>query len=296
MESYEIYVKVIDSITLCLARMNPKMASEALAKSSSVLDSGGVEYGVEGGRLIVRKSPVECHKAFYEMIIDYLSGFEARYGVNKVWKVIKTVIVKAIVDVRDFVRHLNMELPVSRYQMDHNVSDTLFGVSPSDFRHKSWSDNPVTLTNKRLIVPRPDSMQDIPLQKIGTIGREVYVGYTREAGKGIMRAVDFQAGSGGVSCAIFVAHKDLMDDFLNTLKVLRAEQRRLDADEAMMLERIYKDGGWGGISRKSGMSDAAVESAFSRLLDLGYVDSRGHITSAGINIHDRLFQAKKMEA
>jgi helix-turn-helix protein len=133
---------------------------------------------------------------------------------------------------------------------------------------------------------------------VQTVGREIYVGYagyTAEASGGVIRAIDYKTNDSALSCAVILTKENMMKDFLNVVKVMRSEYRRLNENERRVLMAVYNNVPLGSITGNLGLSEPDASDALNKLVKLGYADIQGHITSYGINAVAELSQSNKQE-
>jgi hypothetical protein len=221
--------------------------------------------------------------ALYDIILTYTSVCEEKYGVNETWDPLKYVILKVFQGFKDEIRELGIEIPVARYEMEYMLLDTLFGLKSSDFRKRRWIKGSVLVTNHNLIFPKEVRDEVIPLQAIATVCREIYVGYSAELARGMIRAIDYQVKATGMSCAVILAKDDLMNEFMKVTSILRAEYRRLSQNEAKILLALYDGAPIDQVYKRCSIDQQEVDKAFRRLVELNYSDYVGHLTSYGIN-------------
>ncbi|MFH1055417.1 MAG: hypothetical protein V1744_04915 [Candidatus Altiarchaeota archaeon] len=291
-----IYEKLINGINVYLLRVNAQLATKALNEKLTKLGSAGVKYKLEGNLLVITEASEGSREALYEAIIDYISVFEVHYGVDALWAQLKLVILKALQNFRVSVRELRIEVPISKYVVEYIVMNTVFGVDATsflDFRKRTWLKDPILLTNQRLIVPKGEELRNIPLHDVTTVGREVYVGYGMDTARGIVRIIDYHNREYGMSCIVVLAKDELSKEFLNALRLMRDEYKKLNEVESKVLVAIYNGVPSSGLAGYCCISQGDAEKAFNRMLQLNYSDSAGHITSYGINVSAALLQAKK---
>jgi hypothetical protein len=287
----EIYASLINNITAHFARINPRLAQMTLDETVKWLNMAGVKTALDRGALTITKAEEKDRKTIYDALLMYVEIFERQYGVNEVWIPLKIVIVRYLQGLRDEVRMLGLEIPLGRYSIDYSLLDNLFGFNASDFRVRKWTKDPITVTNQRLIFRKSDAVEAIPLSSVATVDREIYIGYSSEQAKGVIRAIDYQTRATGMSCIVLLAPKNIMADFMRLVTIMRGEYKRLADEEAKVLIAVYNGTASGEIARALGLASEAANKAFRRLQDVGYVDDAGHITAYGINASMEILQS-----
>jgi hypothetical protein len=278
-----VYSGLLNAFMLYLGKLDPALSPQALTASLKLLDDAGVRYRLDEGVLTVTDSKASARKAMYEALLAYASAFEQTLGVGRTWGVLKTATLKALQGSREDIRGLGLEVPVVKYDMECMLLETLFGFKPSDFRRRKWIKGAVLVTNHRLVLPSEGGYEEVPLQTIATLNREIYVGYSPEVARGSIRAIDYQADTAGMSCAIILARDEVLGEFRRIVSMLRAEYRRLAQRECRVLLALNGDIPLNQLARACGMSQGDVEAAMRRLVELRYAEPRGRLTSYGIN-------------
>jgi len=278
-----IYATALVNVASHLGRINQSLAEATLKDGVKFLEYVGVKYELTGSALTIKDASEKGRRAMYELILYITAPFERQYGVNEVWGTLKVTIVKAVQGFRDEIRELNIEVPIARYRIQYSILDSLFGFNPSDFRVRKWMDNPILITNQRLVFIRPDGEENIPFSAVATVDREIYIGYSSEVARGVIRSIDYQIRPTGISSVILLAKKNTMNDFMKAVSVLRAENMRLTTAESKVLIALYNNTPPSDLANTVGISQEESVKAFKRLQSMAYVDSRGHLTSYGIN-------------
>jgi hypothetical protein len=277
-----IYTDLLNNIAPTLAHIDQKTAAGALTAECQKLAASGVVCSFEGGKLSLVEAGEGARKALYDAIMSFAVTFEGQYGVDRTWAVLRNTIIRFLQGCRDEVRTYGVEIPISRYSMKYKLLETLFTKSAVDLRGARDLYKPVTVTNQRLIFAKEGGVENVPLQSLVTLDREVYVGAITRDMNYVVRAIDYQTHSSGfLSCAILVAGREVMEDFMRTASVLRAEARRLSLTETKVLIALYN--GVNVAQLNSAMGREGVEECLKRLVELGCSDQGGHLTAYGIN-------------
>ncbi len=298
----EIYSEILTSVSRHLHMVNPNLAAASYRVFEKKLEKYGVVYTNDPQGIRITHLPPESKKIMYNAIISFVAPFEDKYGINETWVGLRTDVINILTCIRQPLRLLDIEVPISAYTMMYAFFENLIAVNASGFRKIKWYDGVVTVTNHRLLFQDKESLNEIPLQTIATIGREIYLVYTGTTAKGIIKAIDFKDDTKvSMSCALVLAKQEAMRDFVNTSRVMRAEHRRLSMAETRVVVALYNEAMLKELGQVCKVGPSQAKEAYDRLLKLKYIDERGHLTSYGINAaievleHEKLTKADKYE-
>jgi len=279
----QVYHDLITNVLKVLQKVEPKLCVLGMQQAAKTLDTNKIPYKLEGKLISITDGSDKHYKILFGVVLELVEKYEQRYGYNEIWLMLKVPVVKTLMAHREAIKKTGLELPVGRFQIDYVILETLFGFKGADFRSRKWFNDIVLVTNKKIVFPKNGSWENITYTQIATIGRQIYVGYSGHAAKGVIRAIDYVAGRAGMSCVIVEAKKDMMADFLKIATVMRAEYRRLNELEAKVLVALYDGTMVENLPQKCGISHDEARQVAQKLLDLKYADEKGHITSYGLN-------------
>lgn len=291
----DIYSQIISVTTDHLRKKNPDLLESTLKKVLKKLDKQGISYKTKDARICITRVPDDDNRLLYNTTLSLVAPFEEKYGISETWRELRNHIILAIKNVRQPIRMLNVEVPISAYLMTYAHFENLIAVNASGFRKISWINGVATVTNHRILFQDGKNLDEIPLQSIATIGREIYLVYTGKTAKGIIKAIDYKnAERVGMSCSLVLARQDVMGDFVNTSRVMRQEYRRLNLSESRVIVALYNEAMTRELGQVCKVSDNQVSTAFNRLLKLKYIDKKGHLTALGINAAIEVLEREKL--
>ncbi|MBU0762807.1 MAG: hypothetical protein KKD39_07250 [Candidatus Altiarchaeota archaeon] len=290
-----IYSQILTSVSRHIHMVNPGLAQRTFAHFLKKLDAGGIKYKASQDKIEVLSLPQDSRKTLYNAIVALVEPFESKYGINETWVGLRSDLISIVAGIRQPLRLLDIEVPLSAYKMLYAFFDNLIAVNASGFRRIKWYEGVVTVTNHRILFQDGKEVKEIPLQTIATVGREIYLVYTGTTAKGIIKAIDYRVESRvGMSCALVLAKEDWMRDFVNTARIMRAEHRRLSIAEARVVVALYNEAGINELGQVCKVDTERAREAFNRLLKLKYINEKGHLTSHGINAAMEVLEREKL--
>jgi hypothetical protein len=295
-DSAGVYAAIINGLAAYFKRVNLELATTSLREKLKLLDSSAIKYQVQYGQdqetLTVLEADEHSRPAFYSLILELILAFERQYGVDEVWSHVRVITSRAFQSFKDLIRDVEMEVPIVKYRMDYRLELGMF-----DFNRKDWVREYILVTNRNLVFYSPSEVRAVPLDAVAIVGREFYSGFSgsnSETPGSQVRAIDYKADYPFFSCAVVSAKDDVMKDFLNTVKIMRAEVRRLNDREERALIAVYNNIPPKSLASKLELSEGQADEAFKRVVNLGYADLRGHITPYGITVAAEILQSKNL--
>jgi hypothetical protein len=287
-----IYASLLNSAAAQLSRLNPKLSETSLAGRAEKLRTWGVKYSCDGKTLTVLEAGEISRGAFHETYLEYVAVFESAYGVNEIWSFLKPAAIKALQPCLEEVRELKLGVPIAKYALDYVIFDNIFRSS-DQFNYRSLFPGTVLITTRELTFQGRGGPTAIPLSSVVTVDREVYMGYGAGAAQGVIRALDYQVKATGLSCAVFMARKELMADFMRVVSIARNEERRLSRNEGNVLIALYNGVPRGDIPEGLGIGADKVGQALARIQESGLAEASGRLTATGINTAIQIIRSLK---
>ncbi|MBD3388474.1 MAG: hypothetical protein GF416_05330 [Candidatus Altiarchaeales archaeon] len=280
-----VYAYLLNKVTGYFSEVNGSLAEKALQDSRGILDEAKVKYTIDKGLITITESEEKHINALYDFTLSVAEVFESKYGVNEVWGKLKKVMVSVLVDNKTEVKEYSVELPIAKYRIRYMRQDNVVGFSTAKIMDKDrWLDGQVLVTNHRMVFQETKTDYEVPLSAIATIGREIYLKgvSSRELG-GVIRMIDFRMKPELLSCALFLAEKEFMREFMRVVSIARGEYARLNDVETRVLLALYREVPAKELPMICNIGEWEAKKSFERILDLGFVDKGGHLTSYGIN-------------
>jgi len=287
-----IYVNLLNSIISHTGRVNPRLSILALNEKAKVLAEAGVGYSIENGFLSMTNAGEQNRSALLDLILAYAGVFEAQYGVNETWMPLKTAVMQNIKTLLDDIRSLELEIPISKYAIEYIIYENLFGFTICEFRGRRWNNGTALVTTRNIVLEWEGNKLTIPFSHVATVDREIYLGYTPETIRGICRAIDYQVKEAGMSCAVFLGTRNLIEDFMKAVSIGRAQERRLSKTENAAIIALYNNTPPKDLPRVLNLKEGDAAKCFLRLIQMGYADQAGHPTSYGINLAVQLMRGQ----
>jgi hypothetical protein len=286
--------ELANDVVKYLYMTDPTLALTAVKSSTPILDKAGFKYSIMQGVLFKKVSSGNP-----QFMMDYLlsctSPFEEKFGVNKLWASLRGVTIKFYQKNREVLKEGMIEVPITKYVIEHAVFNTLFGFQSTDFRKRKWIKDPILVTNHKLNIPSLDGMVDVPYQEIATIGRQIYVGYDSEAIHGVVRAIDYQRTPDNMSCIVLLGETRILEEFQKVLAVMKTEYRKLSKLEEEILSLLAEYVQPEKIPSLCVCGKEDSDKAVERLKTLSYIDDGLKLTSYGINLYTQIKQRKESQ-
>ena len=285
-----IYAKVFNAQVDALRKIDRNLALISVKNNLVFLDNAGVKYREVPDGIEVFAAEENSRTAFYHLMIAVTEDFEGKFGINGVWNNIRAKIIGEYQQMQNQIREFGIEIPIARYNMTYTIQHNLIEFNANRFKQLDWYDGISTVTNKRIIFERMGKKDSIPLSMIATVGRELYYVVSSVRDKGIMRVMDFKPEGQGTGSIVMVCIENVMKDYINTVKVMRNEWKRLSGPERAVLSALYNDTEMESLPQVCRLRPEQVDYALKRFVELKYTDVRGRLISYGINIAEKIIR------
>ncbi len=292
-----VYLELINTASSTLSHdFDPRIAlqylSEAKVEFSREHPQTGFEVASDGA--VSLASPTAATRGFLARILFGLAGaYEAKVGVddvwNRLWEKFKAVYEHDVASIKE----ANLEFPLLKHRLDYLISHNLFGFSLSSIRKKDWvTGYPLVTTRNIIFMVDESTVSDgkvrekvvIPLHKVLTLGREVYIGYEKRSFYGNAWVIDYKDDMGNSSCAVLFGPSQYIQHYSTAVAFARRELKALTYTERKVLSLLSQHAGDDHIEGELGISASKLKNIVYRLKQLNILSDKNEVSAYGLTV------------
>ncbi|MFH1788255.1 MAG: hypothetical protein ABH834_02595 [Candidatus Altiarchaeota archaeon] len=240
--------------------------------------------------------PAQAREQFCKLFLGMVGALEDKYGVAKTWINLRAKIHPVIIEHQDETTELNMEVPLSKFELEFMLQSTLskswvfktfFGVVGQG----RWSKGAILVTSKRLIIESGSSKSEIAMSDILTVGREVYSDVSLKYSSRSVRMIDYKSTL-GIAAFMYEGPPDVLSEFNRIVSRARIETKGLTSIEKKILVVLDRKQPLTTLLSHGDVDKKSLALALARLRQIDYITKDYELTSYGINslsrvIHER---------
>lgn len=292
-----VYLELINTASTTLSHdFDPCIAlqylSEAKVEFAREHPQAGFEVSSDG--VVSLAAPTAATRGFLARILFGLTGaYEVNVGVDEVWNLLWTKF-KAVYE-HDVMRikEANLEFPLLKHRLDYLISHNLFGFSLSAIRKKDWVTGYPLVTTRNIIFMVDESTLAegktrekvvVPLHKVLTLGREVYIGYEKRSFYGNAWVIDYKDDMSNSSCAVLFGPSQHIQHYSTVVAFARRELKALTHTERKVLSLVSEHASSDHIEGELGISENKLKNIVYRLRQLNIISEKNEVTAYGLTV------------